>query len=181
MLIIKMRKPIIFILPVFLTFVFCVPNQVLSQEEKSGLACLKISSVVASSFDDKSGKTEPMFAADGDLNTAWQAKSGLENQWICFDFGKPKTVSQMQISWAQSYAVDYELLVSNDGKNWHQLALLKNKDGDLDVFSFEPQIIRSIKILAWKCSHPKCGVSIREIEFWGPAKFNPQEKPKAKD
>lgn len=179
-----MRKTNVSLCLALLALVFLFPADILSQEQTSAqpqeLVYLKVSCVTVSSFDDTTDwapMQNAMAPVDGDLQSRWSSKLGLDNQWIYFDFGSPKTVSKIEILWERAHAVDYEILASDDAQNWRQVTLMRNQNGELDEINFAPQAARYIKILGLKRSNPDWGISIWEIEFFGPAKLNPEDKP----
>ncbi|MEW5822013.1 MAG: discoidin domain-containing protein, partial [Cyanobacteriota bacterium] len=140
---------------------------------------LKVESASASSFDDTPDWAPPpnAFASvDGDLLTRWSPKNGLDNQWIYFDFGKTKTISKIIIRLEAAYAIDYQISISNDAKEWKIIADLKNQDGGIDEIKVEPIAARYIKIFCLKRINPEWGFSMWEFEVYGPAKLNPEDK-----
>ena len=143
------------------------------------LVYLKVEKAVASSFDetpDWAPMPNPMAPVDGDLLTRWSPKLGSDNEWIYFDFGKPKSVSKILIRWEAAYAVDYEVLYSNDAVDWKQLGLMKGQDGEIDEFDFSPVTARYIKIVGLKRSNKDWSFSFWEFEMYGPQRLNPTDK-----
>jgi hypothetical protein len=144
------------------------------------LVYLKVEAVTVSSFDDTPDWAPPqnaMAPLDGDLNTRWASKLGIDNQWISFDFGKKKTVTLIKILWERGYAVDYEILASDDGQNWQSLKVLKDQSGGSAEIPLEPIATRYIKILGLKRANPEWGISMWEVELYGPKNLNPDDKP----
>jgi len=161
--------------------IFSLFSPVFCQEEKSdNLVYLQVPAAVVSSFDDTPDWApipNSMAPVDGDLHTRWSSKLKWDNQWIYFDFGKKKTVAQIQILWEAAYAVDYEVLASDDAENWQRVALMEGRKGKLDEISIDNVAARYIKILGIKRVNPEWGISIWEIEFYGPTSLNPEDKP----
>jgi hypothetical protein len=152
----------------------------LGQAADEHLVYLKVACAVVSSFDDTPDWAPPpnsQAVVDSDLQTRWSSKLKLDNQWIYFDFGKEKYLSQIKILWERAFAVDYEILISKDAKDWQRLILKENQDGGLDEISFEPVKTRYIKIVGLERSNADWGISIWETEFYGPSKLNPDDKP----
>jgi hypothetical protein len=146
----------------------------------SDLVYLKVEAVTTSSFDDTPDWAPPqnaMAPLDGDLNTRWASKLGIDNQWISFDFGKKKTVTLIKILWEKGYAVDYEILASDDGQSWQSLKVLKDQSGGSIEIPLESIATRYIKILGLKRANPEWGISMWEVEFYGPKNLNPDDKP----
>ena len=62
------------------------------------LVYLNVVNAVASSFDttpDWAPPPEPMAPVDRDMLTRWSSELGLDNEWIYFDFGKPRFLSKI--------------------------------------------------------------------------------------
>ena len=147
------------------------------------LVYLKIENAAASSFDDTpdwAPLPNPMAPVDRDMLTRWSPKLGLDNEWIYFDFGKPKVLNKIKIIWEQAYAVDYEILTSQDGKSWKRLVLAKDQDGGVDEIDFSPTKTRFVKMIGLKRNDPDWGFSIWEFEMYGPKNLNPDEKEEAR-
>lgn len=53
------------------------------------------------------------YLVDGDKKTRWAATSA-RNEWILFDFGAPREIGSLMITWEAAFASDYSVLVSND-------------------------------------------------------------------
>ncbi|MDD5495883.1 MAG: discoidin domain-containing protein [Candidatus Omnitrophica bacterium] len=140
---------------------------------------LKVENAAASSFDespDWAPKPDPMAPVDADLNTRWS--SGYKDgEWIYFDFGKPKTVSKIVIKWEQAYASSYEILSSDDAKTWKRVVLLEGQTGGTNEMKFQPVTARYVKILGLKRANPEWGISIWEVEAYGPKDKNPEDLP----
>lgn len=149
--------------------------------ETSSEVYLKVDSVSVSSFDataDWAPVPNAKATIDADLLTRWSSNY-TDNQWISFDFGKPKVLSKITILWEAAYAVDYDILVSLDGQNWQTFQSLKDRRGGADGIEFAPVKAQFVKILAAKRFNPEWGISIWETLFFGPAKDNPDDKPLA--
>lgn len=166
----------------FLIFIFCgAVNFNLSAEEfLAGPVYLKVESAVASSFDDTPDWAPPkdaMAPVDGNFDTRWSPLNGRDNEWIYFDFGRPKTITRIIIYWERAYAVDYEILVSDDAAAWKSAALLRNQDGGLDEIELPQTTARYVKLVGLKRSNPDWGFSTWEFEMYGPQELNPEDKP----
>lgn len=144
----------------------------------SNLVYLAVDSVVASSFDatpDWAPPQNPKAVVDGDLLTRWSS-AYRDNQWMSFDFGEEKALSKIILFWEAAYALDYEILISLDDKNWEPLLSLKNQDGGIDEIEFAPVKARFVKIIGTKRFNPDWGISLWETVFLGPKEDNPQDK-----
>ena len=57
------------------------------------------------------------YLVDGDKKTRWAATS-RGNEWIKFDFGEPKEIGSLIITWETAFASDYSIFVSNDDQEY---------------------------------------------------------------
>lgn len=163
------------------TNVSCAANDTSSQlpAPSSKLVYLKVTNAVASSFDetpDWAPKPNPMAPVDGNMETRWS--SGYrDNEWIYFDFGKPKTMSKLIIKWEQAYAPSYEILTSLDAKEWKRLVLRENQTGGSNEIDFPPVTCRYVKLAGLSRVNAEWGISVWEFEPYGPKEANPGELP----
>jgi RNase H-fold protein (predicted Holliday junction resolvase) len=158
----------------FLTVSLC------EAQEDDNLVYLKVERAQASSFDetdDWAPEPDALAPVDGDFETRWSSELGLDKQWIYFDFGTIKTLSKVMIYWERAFAIDYELLVSEDAKSWRSVAVLENQDGFIDELTIDPISCRYVKLLSHKRMNEDWGISIWEIEFYGPRDKNSKDKP----
>ncbi len=87
---------------------------------------------------------------DGDLNTGWESEG---SQWVCYDLGKPKSVSEVQLYWKNqdSRYETFDIQLSDDGENWTVVwegeSILSNK---IETYSFEETSARYVKITGYK-------------------------------
>lgn len=141
------------------------------------LVYLGVENAVASGFDespDWAPKPDAMAVVDGNMETRWSS-AYKDGEWIYLNFGKPKTVSRLVIKWEQAYAADFDILTSDDAVTWTKLISLKNQRGDTSDIRFAPITTRYIKLLGVKRANPEWGMSIWEIEPYGPKAQNPGE------
>lgn len=144
------------------------------------LVYLKVSNVAVSGFDESTDwapRPDPMAPFDGDMETRW-ASAYKDNEWIYLDFGKPKTVSKVVVSWEAAFASKYEILSSDDRTGWNLVKKVDNPSGGTNEISFEPVTCRYLKILCVERVNPEWGISIWELEPYGPREKNPKDLPK---
>jgi len=180
----KMLKVILIIGMIAMTTTSCGTKETFDIIDDEPIVYLKVEDAVASSFDDTpdwAPKPDPMASVDRDMLTRWSPKLGLDNEWIYFDFGKPKVLSKIIIKWEKAYAVDYEILTSLDARKWKRLVLMKDQDGGVDEPKFPTTRTRYVKIIGQKRNDPQWGFSIWEIEMRGPKKLNPGEEEEKED
>jgi len=138
---------------------------------------LNVENAVASGFDespDWAPRPDAMAVVDGDLETRWSS-GYTDGEWIYLDFGKPKTISRLVIKWEQAYAADFDILTSDDAAIWKSLISLKSQRGDTSDIKFAPVTARYIKIVGVRRANPDWGISIWEVEPYGPSVQNPGE------
>ncbi|OEV00799.1 hypothetical protein AN217_26720 [Streptomyces qinglanensis] len=74
-------------------------------------------------------------AVDGDLTTRW-ASDWSDPQWLSVDLGTRTAFRHVQLVWETSYATEYTVQTSDDGRNWRTVREVTGGDGgvdDLDV------------------------------------------------
>ncbi len=142
------------------------------------LVYLKVEHAVASSFEetpDWAPKPDPMAPVDGDLQTRWSPQYN-DNEWIYFDFGKPKTISKVIIRWEEAYASKYEILTSDVAKEWKRLLFVENGKGGVEEHAVGPVTAQYVKLVGTERVNPDWGFSIWEFESYGPNSANPDDK-----
>ncbi|MFH1837720.1 MAG: discoidin domain-containing protein [Candidatus Omnitrophota bacterium] len=147
--------------------------KVFSAEE---LVYLQAVAAEASSFDqtpDWAPEPDPMAPVDGDTLTRWSSGYEAGEQWISFDLGKNCVLSDVIIRWERAYAVDYQILVSKDGKEWTKVRQETDSKGGAAESEFTPVSCRYVKILSTRRINETWGISIWEVEMFGPAGDNP--------
>jgi len=143
------------------------------------LVYLTVGSAFVSGFDetaDWAPKPDAMSPFDGNLETRWSS-AYKEGEWIYMDFGKPKTVSKIVIKWEQAYAPSFEISYSDDAKTWQRIVMLEGQTGGTSEIVFQPVTARYVKITGLARVNPDWGISIWEIEPYGPKNLNPGELP----
>lgn len=141
------------------------------------LVYLKVEKAATSGFDetpDWAPKPDPMAPFDGDPETRW-ASAYKDGEWIYMDFGKPKTVSRIVIKWEQAYAPSFEILSSDDAQTWKRVIVLEGQRGGTNEVEFQPVMARYIKIVGLLRANEDWGISVWEIEPYGPKDRNQGE------
>lgn len=149
------------------------------KDQASDLVYLKVQSAAVSGFDeypDWAPKPDAIAPFDGNLETRW-ASAYQDNQWISFDFGKMRTMTKLIIRWEQAYPPKYEILTSDDNENWKKLVLLENQKGGVNEVAFPETTCRYVKIIGIERVNPEWGISVWEIEPYGPSAANPGDVP----
>jgi len=157
-------------------------QEVVQVSKDDPLVYLQVTAAKASSFDDTpdwAPMPDPMAPFDHDMLTRWSPKLGQDNEWIYADFGKQKVLSKLVIKWEQAYAAEYEILTSDDANTWKRLVLKTDGKGGVEELTFPAVKTRYFKLIGLKRVNPDWGISMWEIEPYGPKSLNPDEKPVA--
>lgn len=107
------------------------------------------------------------FAFDGDMKTRWGSDFS-DKQWLRVDFTRPRLVSGVIIHWEKAFGQDYDICLSEDGKNWTVAAEVRGGDGDVDEVLFAERRARYLEMRGIKRGSV-WGYSIFELEPLGPA------------
>ena len=110
----------------------------------------------------------PYFAIDGNPYTRWS--SGFnDDQWLIINLEKQKKISSIHIAWENAMAKEYQVLISNDEKNWNTVfnksSKMKNVHNQ-NIKISPPVKARYIKIDCKKRA-TRFGFSIHEIKVNG--------------
>jgi hypothetical protein len=141
------------------------------------LVYLDVADAAASSFDqtpDWAPAPDPMAPVDGDMLTRWSSDYKEGDQWFQFDLGVTKTVSNVIIRWERAFATEYKILVSNNAQDWTEVYHETNSQGGMTEAFFSPVECRYVRILGLKRVNEDWGISIWEVEIYGPASANQQ-------
>jgi hypothetical protein len=87
---------------------------------------------VASSIQQNSATYDPGHVTDGNLSTRWASTNGHDPEWIYIDLTHIAVIDRVVIRWWTSYAVAYEIQVSNDANNWVAVYGTTTGDGATD-------------------------------------------------
>ncbi|MBQ8381901.1 MAG: discoidin domain-containing protein [Clostridia bacterium] len=114
----------------------------------------------------ETGGREESAAIDGDSGTRWSSEY-KDNQSLTLDLGSVQTVGTVRIFWETAAGKDYDILLSEDGENWVNVAAVQGNTTAEDwlTYEFEPQSARYVKM----DGHTRVGeygFSIYEIEVY---------------
>jgi len=161
-----------------------VPLETVEVASDDPLYYLPIVDATASSFDqtpDWAPDPNPMAPIDGDMLTRWSSDYEEKEPWIRFDLGKKSVVSEVIIRWERAHATKYLIQVSDDDTKWKEVFREdNNKGGDMRSV-FPPVECRYVRVLGKEKVKDQWGISIWEIEIYGPQSFNPQANISQKD
>lgn len=106
----------------------------------------------------------PEFVVDGDPKTRWGSDFNT-TQWITIDLEQSHYIDHLVLNWNSAFAKTYEVLLSDDGKNWRSVYRTTKGEGQVDALPIYQQG-RFIK-LNLEDKNTAYGISIRELEVWG--------------
>ncbi|MBL7073101.1 MAG: discoidin domain-containing protein [Candidatus Omnitrophica bacterium] len=156
---------------------------VLSEDEKKMksevLAYIPIVNAAVSSFDitpDWAPEPNPMAVADRNETTRWSSDYSPGEQWISLDLGKESVISNVIIRWERAYATSFDIAVSMDGKKWKTVSEERNSPGGVFETYFSPVKCRFVKITGIEKVNKAWGISIWEVEVYGPNDQNAHAK-----
>jgi hypothetical protein len=78
----------------------------------------------------------PANAFDGWAETRW-VSAGNKVEWLAVDLGEVKTIGRVELVWERSFAFNYELQVSNDGKEWTTVTGTGGGEGSYEIIETE--------------------------------------------
>ncbi len=112
-----------------------------------------------------SAKNHPsVLLTDNSNETYWQSK-GVKSQNLVVDFKTRREFGGLQINWLKdSYAQSFDILTSNDGKNWDKAYTVQSNQSDVSFIRLPEAEAKFIKLNFTKDNTAK-GVGIREIKF----------------
>ncbi|WP_285627732.1 discoidin domain-containing protein [Kineosporia sp. NBRC 101677] len=113
-----------------------------------------------------SGGTTPAAVADGNQTTRWSANN-TDTSWIQVDLGSVRPVGAVRLAWEASFARQYSVQVSDDGKDWRDAYRTTGtgSDGALDAVKLQEQA-RFVRVQTRQRSTTRYGVSLWELEVY---------------
>lgn len=109
---------------------------------------------------------KPSLAVDGKLDTRWGSEHRIDPSWITLDLGTAKTFQTVRLYWEGSYAKEYDLEASDDGKTWKKIYEQKEGNGKLENITLEqPMTTRYFRLLGKKRA-TQWGYSLWEIQLF---------------
>ena len=118
--------------------------------------------VITSSSSMKSHSPDLMI--DNSNETSWQSK-GVKDQHVVLDFSTRREFGGLQISWLKdSYAKSFDILLSNDGKNWEKAYSVRSNQDDASFIRLPEAEARYLKVNLTE-SNSEIGFGICEVKF----------------
>lgn len=112
-----------------------------------------------------SGGNEIRYAFDGKKSSRWQA-NGNDNESITVNLGEPHYINQVSLDWEASYAAQYKIEVSLDGKQYTTVHTQTNGKGSLENIYFDETLVQYVRMQGIK-RVSDWGYSIYEFEVYG--------------
>jgi hypothetical protein len=127
--------------------------------------------ISASSYSLSFPYFQPKYANDGLMYTrwasaSWVSKDGTDAQWFNIEFKTPKTFNTIKIFWDNGYGINYDILISDDGKQWKKILSIENGKGKTEEIKFEPVSAEFIKLDLKKGKKAISTYNIKEIEVY---------------
>lgn len=131
----------------------------------------RLAVATASSFSTIGPHFKAVSAIDGKMYTrwnsaAWTKSNGQEAQWFQLSWKSPQTINRAKILWGETYAVDYVLEASSDGKSWKKIHEVTNGTGGTEEFDVPSTKASFLKIEGKRGTKGISAYSIREIEVF---------------
>lgn len=106
----------------------------------------------------------PEFAVDGDPLTRWGSDYS-DMEWIMVDLEERFYLDHLKLTWNPSAAKEYEVLLSDDSKNWRLARAFRDGNGETEIIPIGQQA-RYLKLL-FKKRITAYGYSLWEMEIMG--------------
>ena len=105
-------------------------------------------------------------AFDGNLETRWSSER-RNDAWLQVNLGRSRPLCQISLNWETAYGKAFELLVSDDGKNWTPIYSETEGSGGVQTLAVSAQgkYVR----LAGEKRGTSYGYSLLEFGVYGPA------------
>lgn len=111
---------------------------------------------------------EATLDAQGVVLSNWRSAGG-QSEWISIDFKYPKEIGGLVIDWEKGmHATAYDVLLSDDGKEWTTGYSVRNGTGERDYVYLPEQEGRIIKVVCLKSVMGRA-YGIERLEVKGPA------------
>ena len=88
-------------------------------------------------------------AIDNNKGSRWSSE-GSDNQWVEFDLGETKELVGAVLYWEAAFGERYDILISEDNKNWKVLFSQDNGAGGIEDIDFDKAPARYVKLLLKK-------------------------------
>lgn len=103
---------------------------------------------------------------DGQLSTRWSS-AAVESAVLTIDLRKEYSVRKLVLLWEASFATDYTIQASRDGRKWTTVVTVSGGDGETDAHELNLTTARYVRVNMTKRSDNKWGYSLYEVEVFG--------------
>src|SRR5690606_36645039 len=128
---------------------------------------LALNKTVTTSSDQKSSLAGA-YAVDDSTKTRWSSDFS-DDQWLAVDLGKTYQLSGAKLDWQNSYAVEYHIQVSDDGRNWSTVFTETDGKGGVESIAFNAAA-RYVRMYGVK-RFTRYGFSLWNFEIYGSDKI----------
>ncbi|WP_084469845.1 polysaccharide lyase family 8 super-sandwich domain-containing protein [Jiangella gansuensis] len=108
----------------------------------------------------------PGAVTDGSMETRWSANSS-DTAWVQVDLGSVQPIRTVRLWWEASYAKQYVIQVSDDGRTWRDAYATSGSgsDGGIDLVEVD-ETARYVRMQTVARSSTQWGVSLWELEVF---------------
>jgi hypothetical protein len=99
-------------------------------------------------------------------SAAWTKSNGEEAGWFQLAWQRPRSISRIRIHWGETYAVEYQLKLSSNGKSWRTIREVTDGAGGVDVVKHAGGKARYLRIDGKRGTKGISAYSIREVEVY---------------
>ena len=103
-------------------------------------------------------------AVDGDPQTRWSSQFN-DDQWLQIDLGSAQKISKVALMWEAAYGTQYKIQVSEDEKNWKDVASVTDGKGGEVAHEFAPVMARYVRMQGIKRA-TEWGYSLFEFKVY---------------
>jgi signal transduction histidine kinase/ligand-binding sensor domain-containing protein len=96
----------------------------------------------------------PDYAVDGDMKTRWSSEAS-DPQWLDLDLEAREYIDHIVLHWEACYATHFEILISDDGKNWRKVYATVSGQGEKELISIQ-EWGRYLRLAGSQRSNPWC-------------------------
>jgi alpha-L-arabinofuranosidase len=125
----------------------------------------------ASSYSVSFPYFHPKYATDGLTYTrwasaSWVSKDGNDNQWLQMEFEDVTAFNTIKIFWDNGYGINYNILTSNDGKEWNNISTIEDGKGGIEIITLKPVHAKFLKLELKKGKKAISTYNIKELEVY---------------
>lgn len=131
---------------------------------QGGNAEVELVPVAATASGQERGDLSADKAIDKKLDTRWSSAFN-DAQHLTLDYGKPVTVTRLQINWQNARAESYQIQVSNDGNTWTTVRTITGSAGGVENLRDLSATGRYLRVQGIKRA-TQYGYSIIEIQAY---------------